>query len=68
VKVSVVLADAYAPSDALKKELRAFMKASAAAYKVPRIIEFTDELPKTISGKVRRAAMRAHDRSEEGKD
>jgi acetyl-CoA synthetase len=62
VKASVVLAEAYEPSDALKKELRAFMKASAAAYKIPRVIEFTDELPKTVSGKVRRAAVREGDR------
>ncbi|MDR1816096.1 MAG: hypothetical protein LBR00_05395, partial [Clostridiales Family XIII bacterium] len=40
------------------KEIRAFVKANAAAYKVPRIIEFVSELPKTISGKVRRAQMR----------
>jgi acetyl-CoA synthetase len=58
IKASVVLAPPYTPSDALKKELRKFIKASAAAYKIPRIIEFVDELPKTISGKVRRAAMR----------
>ncbi|MDR1574075.1 MAG: AMP-binding protein [Clostridiales Family XIII bacterium] len=64
VKASVVLADTYAPSDALKKELRAFMKASAAAYKIPRAIEFVDELPKTISGKVRRVAVRANDRGD----
>jgi acetyl-CoA synthetase len=61
VKASVVLTASYAPSEALKKELRAFMKTVAAAYKIPRIIEFVDELPKTISGKVRRVAMRAQD-------
>jgi acetyl-CoA synthetase len=64
VKASVVLAPPYAPSDALKKELRAFMKASAAAYKIPRVIEFVEELPKTISGKVRRVAVRANDRGD----
>jgi acetyl-CoA synthetase len=63
VKASIVLTEAYEPSDALKRELRAFMKASAAAYKIPRSIEFVDELPKTISGKVRRAAMRADGQS-----
>jgi acetyl-CoA synthetase len=67
VKASIVLTDAYAPSDALKKELRTFMRASAAAYKAPRVIEFVDELPKTISGKVRRVAMRARDQAEEAK-
>ncbi|MDR2132673.1 MAG: AMP-binding protein [Clostridiales Family XIII bacterium] len=58
VKASIVLRPSHEPSEALKKELRAFMKASAAAYKIPRVIEFVDELPKTISGKVRRVAMR----------
>jgi acetyl-CoA synthetase len=61
IKASIVLSEPYTPSDALKKELRAFMKASAASYKIPRLIEFVDELPKTISGKVRRVAMRADD-------
>jgi acetyl-CoA synthetase len=61
VKASVVLAHGCAPSDALKKELRAFMRTSAASYKIPRVIEFVEELPKTISGKVRRVAMRAQD-------
>ncbi|MDR1246515.1 MAG: AMP-binding protein [Clostridiales Family XIII bacterium] len=64
VKASIVLAESYTASDALKKELRAFMRASAAAYKVPREIEFVDELPKTISGKVRRVAMRADEQNE----
>jgi acetyl-CoA synthetase len=58
IKASIVLAAPYTPSEELKKELRKFIKASAAAYKIPRIIEFVGELPKTISGKVRRAAMR----------
>jgi acetyl-CoA synthetase len=61
VKASIVLAAPYAPSDALKRELRTFMRTAAAAYKIPRVIEFVDELPKTISGKVRRVAMRAQD-------
>jgi acetyl-CoA synthetase len=67
VKASIVTAAPYEPSDALKKELRAFMKKTAAAYKIPRVIEFVDELPKTISGKVRRVAMRADDRPDETK-
>ncbi|MDR2771270.1 MAG: acetyl-CoA synthetase, partial [Clostridiales Family XIII bacterium] len=67
VKASVVLAPPYEPSDALKKELRAFMKTVAAAYKTPRIIEFVGELPKTVSGKVRRAAVRARAESEDTK-
>jgi acetyl-CoA synthetase len=42
------------------------MKKNAAAYKIPRVIAFVDELPKTISGKVRRTAMRA--RTDETED
>jgi acetyl-CoA synthetase len=58
VKASITLNEGYEPSDALKKEIRAFVKANAASYKVPRIIEFVEELPKTISGKVRRKELR----------
>jgi acetyl-CoA synthetase len=58
VKVSIILREGFLPSDGLAKEIRAFVKSSAAAYKIPRVIEFVTELPKTISGKVRRAEMR----------
>ncbi|MDR1815733.1 MAG: AMP-binding protein, partial [Clostridiales Family XIII bacterium] len=58
IRASIILRDGVEPTDALRKEIRAFVKANAAAYKVPRIIEFVSELPKTISGKVRRAQMR----------
>ncbi|GHU61560.1 acetyl-CoA synthetase [Clostridia bacterium] len=61
IKASIILREDYKPTDELKKELRAFVKAHAAAYKIPRIFEFVDELPKTISGKVRRAEMREKD-------
>ncbi|MDR0570954.1 MAG: AMP-binding protein [Clostridiales Family XIII bacterium] len=65
VKASIILRGEYAPTDALKKEIRAFVRANAAAYKVPRVIEFVDELPKTISGKVRRGEMRRADEAGE---
>jgi acetyl-CoA synthetase len=58
IKASIILRDGYAPSEALKKELRAFVKANAAAYKVPRIIEFVEAFPMTISGKIRRTEIR----------
>ena len=61
IKASIVLREGYEPSDALRKELRAFVKAHAASYKVPRIFDFVDELPKTISGKIRRAEIREKD-------
>jgi acetyl-CoA synthetase len=54
VKATIILAKGYAPSDKLKKEIQDYVKKVTAPYKYPRIIEFTTELPKTISGKIRR--------------
>ena len=59
VKATVVLNRGYAPSDELVRELQNFAKRMTAPYKYPRIIEFTDELPKTISGKIKRAEIRS---------
>jgi len=61
VKATVVLAKGYTPSEALKKELQDHVKTVTAPYKYPRIIEFVNELPKTISGKIRRVAIREQD-------
>jgi acetyl-CoA synthetase len=61
VKATVVLAKGWAPSDALVKELQEHVKAVTAPYKYPRIVEFASELPKTISGKIRRVEIRARD-------
>ena len=47
--------------DALVKELQDYVKRVTAPYKYPRIIEFVDELPKTISGKIRRVQIREKD-------
>ncbi len=58
VKATVVLAKGYTPSEELKKELQNHVKKVTAPYKYPRVIEFIDELPKTISGKVRRVEIR----------
>jgi acyl-coenzyme A synthetase/AMP-(fatty) acid ligase len=57
VKAVVVLRDR-APSDELARELQDHVKAVTAPYKFPRIVEFADELPRTASGKLRRAALR----------
>ncbi|MBI4745177.1 MAG: acyl--CoA ligase [Deltaproteobacteria bacterium] len=54
VKAFVVLTREFSPSEALVKELQEFVKTNAAPYKYPRKIEFVDELPKTISGKIKR--------------
>ena len=58
VKASIILARGYVPSDALVKELQDHVKSVTAPYKYPRIIVFVDELPKTISGKIRRVEIR----------
>ena len=58
VRAIVVLRDGNAPSDELARELQEHVKAQTAPYKYPRIVEFTGELPKTPSGKVRRALLR----------
>ena len=63
VKATIVLTKGYEPSEELKKELQNHVKRVTAPYKYPRIVEFVKELPKTTSGKIRRAAIRA----EEGK-
>ena len=63
VKATVVLGAEWKDkaSDALVKELQNHVKHVTAPYKYPRIIEFVDELPKTISGKIRRVEIRAND-------
>ncbi len=61
VKATVVLKPGYTPSEELKKELQNHVKHLTAPYKYPRVIEFVDSLPKTISGKIRRTELRARD-------
>ena len=58
VRAVVVLREGHAPSAALARELQDHVKAQTAPYKYPRIVDFADELPKTASGKVRRADLR----------
>jgi acyl-coenzyme A synthetase/AMP-(fatty) acid ligase len=59
VRAVVVLRDGYAPSDDLAATLQEHVKRETAPYKYPRIVDFASELPKTASGKVRRAVLRA---------
>ena len=54
VKASIVLVKGTEPTDELKKEIQDYVKKHTAPYKYPRIVEFKDELPKTISGKIQR--------------
>jgi len=62
VKAFVVLAPGYSPSDALVAELQEHVKTVTAPYKYPREIEFVPDLPKTISGKIRRTELRQMER------
>ncbi len=61
IKATVILAKGYQASDALAVELQEHVKKVTAPYKYPRLIEFVTELPKTISGKIRRVEIRQHD-------
>ena len=58
VRAVVVLRDGHEPSPALARALQDHVKTQTAPYKYPRIVEFADDLPKTASGKVRRALLR----------
>lgn len=57
VKASIVLTKGTEPTEELKKEIQNYVKAHTAPYKYPRVVVFRDELPKTISGKIRRNAL-----------
>ena len=63
VKATIILGDKYRPraGEELIRELQDHVKQITAPYKYPRIIEFVEELPKTISGKIRRKEIRNGD-------
>ncbi len=67
VKATIVLVDDYLDSDRdeLIRQLKEHVKQETAPYKYPRVIEFVEELPKTISGKIRRVEIRENDNNEE---
>lgn len=58
-----MLAKEYTPSEELTKELQEHVKRTTAPYKYPRIIEYVNELPKTIGGKIKRKEIRMQDNS-----
>ncbi len=58
VKATIVLANGYQPSPELTKELQNHVKKATAPYKYPRIIEYVNELPKTLGGKIKRKEIR----------
>ena len=66
VKATIILSKEYRDypdKDALIKEIQNHVKKVSAPYKYPRVVEFVDELPKTISGKIRRVEIRDRDAS-----
>ena len=66
VKAFVVLRDGFTAEPALVQELQEHVKATTAPYKYPRAIAFLDALPKTITGKIRRRALRDRERAAGG--
>ncbi|HWC26217.1 MAG TPA: AMP-dependent synthetase, partial [Solirubrobacteraceae bacterium] len=62
VKAFVVVASGYQPSDELGKEIAAFVRERHSAYAYPRQVEFIEELPKTLTGKIRRIELRERSR------
>ena len=58
VKATIVLTRGTEGTEELKKEIQQYVKKHTAPYKYPRVVEFCDEMPKTISGKIIRAAIR----------
>ena len=61
VKATVTLAPGYEPSEELTKDIQNYVKKETAPYKYPRVVDYVDELPKTISGKIKRAEIREKD-------
>jgi acetyl-CoA synthetase len=58
VKAFIVLAEGHEPSDELVKEIQAHVRDRLSAYAYPRKVEFVDDLPKTLTGKIRRVELR----------
>jgi acetyl-CoA synthetase len=58
VKAFIVLAEGHAASDELADEIKRFVREHHSAYAYPRRIEFVDDLPKTLTGKIRRIELR----------
>jgi acetyl-CoA synthetase len=61
VKATIVLARGFTPGEELKRELQNHVKRVTAPYKYPRIVDFVEELPKTVSGKIQRNVIRKRD-------
>ena len=67
VKAFVVLGSDSEPSDELAEEIKVFVRDHLSAYAYPREIEFVPDLPKTLTGKIRRIELRQRDAEKRGK-
>ena len=63
VKATIVLSDGYRATDRLTKEIQDYVKQMTAPYKYPRVVEYTDHLEKTTSGKIIRRHLRTESKS-----
>lgn len=61
VKATVVVAAGFEPGDDLARDIQSYVKARTAPYKYPRVVEFVDAMPVTVSGKIRRVEIRDRD-------
>jgi acetyl-CoA synthetase len=68
VKAFIVLGGGHSPSDALAEEIKSHVRERHSAYAYPREIEFVDDLPKTLTGKIRRVELRERERERKGAD
>ncbi len=66
VKAFVVLAEGHEPSDQVADDIKGFVRRHLSAYAYPRRIEFVDDLPKTLTGKIRRIELREQERERSG--
>ncbi|MCI8364715.1 MAG: AMP-binding protein [Eubacterium sp.] len=66
IKATIVLADGSDGDEHMKNDIVKYLKSNIASYKWPKIVDFAKELPKTISGKVRRAEIKKSDWSQDG--
>jgi len=62
VKAFIVLASGHSPSDELADSIKKHVRDRHSAYAYPRVIEFVDDLPKTLTGKIRRVELREAER------
>ena len=63
VKAFIVLAEGHEPSEETASQIKSFVRERHSAYAYPRVIEFVDDLPKTLTGKIRRIELREAERS-----